>query len=98
MARPEKIELPVVNTNGADGDARIIDRFRNKSVQFSGVSGGSFNLELEIDGIFVSVQTITADGITEVPQTAESARIHTTTASGGTPSATIMGFDDRVHA
>ena len=95
MARPEIIEIPIDNQNGNDGDARKIDRFRNKWLQFEDVNGGSFNVELAIGSVFVSVLTITTNGIFAIPQTADSARIHTTTASGGTPVATIMGFDER---
>ncbi len=95
MARPEKISLPIDNSNGNDGGPRVIDRFRNKWLQFEDVNGGSFDVELEINGTFVSVLTITTNGFFEIPQTAESARIHTTTASGGTPVATVMGFDER---
>lgn len=98
MARPEKINLPINNANGLNGDPMVVDRFRNKWLQFEDVDGGSFDVELEINGTFVSVLTITTNGFVEIPQTADTARIHTTTASGGTPVATIMGFDERADA
>jgi len=98
MARPEIIELPIVNQSGQAGDARKIDRFRNKWLQFEDVNGGSFNVELAIGSVFVSVLTISTNGFFEIPQTADSVRIFTTTASGGTPVATVMGFDERADA
>ncbi len=97
MARPEIIELPIDNQNGNDGDPRKVDRFRNKWLQFEDVNGGSFDVELAIGSVFVSVLTITTNGFFEIPQTADSVRIHTTTASGGTPVANVMGFDERAE-
>ena len=97
MARPEIIKIPIDNSDGNDGNERKVDRFRNKWLQFEDVNGGSFDVELAIGSVFVSVLTITTNGFFEIPQTADSVRIHTTTASGGTPVATIMGFDERVH-
>lgn len=100
MPRPDYVSLQVLRTLNAVGDASVVERFRDKYVQFSGAfDSGQFQLQGSIDGsawLDLSAAVATSACIRSVPETVRLLRLKTTAAAGSncTVTATMMGFDN----
>ena len=96
MARPEKLVLEVPAQVGV-GRAVNVFRFRDKTVQVSGVFVGALQLEGSLDGDDFEVigAPVTAPGFVLVPMTIELLRVRVTELTSGVPTAAIAGFDFR---
>lgn len=96
MARPEKLALEVPAQAGV-GAAVNVFRFRDKTVQVSGVFVGALQLEGSLDGDdFEPIgAALTAPGFVLVPMTIELLRVRVTELTSGAPKAAIGGFDFR---
>ena len=97
--RPEPITMAAPQTTGASpGAAIIVDRFRDKSVQFASFSTGTHQVEGSIDGTAYSQigGDVTAPGFVDLPNAVKFIRITcTVNITGGPSEAFFMGFDSR---
>ena len=96
MARPERFALEVPGQIGV-GPAANVFRFRDKTVQISGVFVASVQLEGSIDGdAFAPIGApVTEPGFVAVPVTVELLRVRIAELTSGALSATFAGFDYR---
>jgi hypothetical protein len=100
--RPDFSTLDVKHdaTPGPDseGDALLVDRFLDHTVQVVGAFTGSLRLEASNDGTtWVQLAALTAPGITHYEGTYRYLRLRTAALSAGTPTAHYGGMDQRVE-
>ena len=92
MPKPEIFTLPVPATPG-NGDARDTFRYRDKGVQFSSYTAGTFHLEVtnDVSNWLQMGANVGANTSIEIPGTWRQARVRTS--SGGSVVATFAGQD-----
>jgi len=96
MARPERIPLEAPLGAGV-GRAVNVFRFRDKTVQVTGLFAGSVQLEGSLDGIDYAAigAPVTAPSLLAVPFTIEFLRVRVTALTSGAIKVTAAGFDFR---
>ncbi len=99
MGRPFDKKFEVKTANSTAGKALVVDRVVSKTLQFVGITSGTYDVEGVVgsaNGSFLKLgTTVSADGMVNVAESVHRLRIKTGTGQTPAPTVYIGGIEQR---